>query len=143
MGYLFLLSHMIMALNLPLNYRIAACTLRTIRAPRRKPCSYPSIQSRNFSLTTSRFLMEVSGFTQGQLDVREAVSKICSQYPDVGTPCPSFANPIDPDRNIGWNGITPESIRTNYIEISQETGGLALHYPKSLEELGWVYQRRP
>jgi hypothetical protein len=27
--------------------------------------------------------MEMSGFTQEQLDVREAVAKICSKYPDV------------------------------------------------------------
>lgn len=27
--------------------------------------------------------MEMSGFTQEQLDVREAVAKICEKYPDV------------------------------------------------------------
>lgn len=40
-------------------------------------------QSRCFSATPSARLMEMSGFTESQLDVREAIEKICANYPDV------------------------------------------------------------
>lgn len=39
-------------------------------------------QSRCFSISTPRRIMETSGFTSEQLTVREAISKICSNFPD-------------------------------------------------------------
>lgn len=44
--------------------------------------SYP----RSFSMSIPRranTLMETSGFSDTQLQVREAIAKICSKYPDV------------------------------------------------------------
>lgn len=43
-------------------------------------------QSRPFSISVPRrtnTLMETSGFSETQLDVREAIAKICSNFPDV------------------------------------------------------------
>ena len=40
-------------------------------------------KSRCFSISASRRIMETSGFTPEQLTVREAISKICSNFPDV------------------------------------------------------------
>src|SRR6201996_1696297 len=37
---------------------------------------------RHFSGSTGRRLMEMSGFTEEQLTVRDAISKICSQFPN-------------------------------------------------------------
>ena len=55
----------------------------------------PFMQSRCFSLTPSPRLMGMTGFTQAQLDVREAVAKICANYPDVGILIALAAHPID------------------------------------------------
>ena len=44
--------------------------------------SKPLTPSRSFSCTRTAGIMELSGFTEAQMDVREAVSKICSQFPD-------------------------------------------------------------
>jgi len=38
--------------------------------------------ARAFSVSASCRIMELTGFSQEQLDVREAVAKICSNYPD-------------------------------------------------------------
>ena len=41
------------------------------------------LQRRKFSSTFSYRIMETSGFTEEQMDVRAAIEKICSDYPDV------------------------------------------------------------
>jgi hypothetical protein len=55
--------------------------------------------------------METSGFTAEQLDVREAVSKICSKYPDVGTVILRESSPLTPSRNTGLYVTKQENIR--------------------------------
>ena len=42
----------------------------------------PVNPSRAFSISIPRRIMELTGFSQEQLDVREAVAKICSKFPD-------------------------------------------------------------
>ena len=39
-------------------------------------------QARHFSYSTPRPLMELNGFSEEQLDVRHAISKICCRFPD-------------------------------------------------------------
>ena len=41
------------------------------------------LRCRTFSFTRTYRLMETSGFSEEQMDVREAVGKICSKFPDV------------------------------------------------------------
>jgi hypothetical protein len=42
-----------------------------------------SLIKRNFSSSPRRSLMGLSGFTETQLTVREAIMKLCSNFPDV------------------------------------------------------------
>ena len=62
--------------------------------------------------------MEMSGFTQEQLDVREAISKICANYPDA---CfHTFIcnhKQLTVNRNIGWSMTNRASTRMIYTEI--------------------------
>ena len=44
--------------------------------------SFPVKSSRAFSTSSPCRIMELTGFSQKQLDVREAVAKICSKFPD-------------------------------------------------------------
>ena len=62
-----------------------ACFRRVVQSrPHHPPRVLSKITSaRCFSMTSSCRIMEISGFTESQLDVREAISKICSKYPDV------------------------------------------------------------
>lgn len=46
------------------------------------PSSFAS-KPRDFSISKSCRIMEMSGFSETQLDVREAISKICSNFTDV------------------------------------------------------------
>lgn len=56
-----------------------------------------AVARRAFTASTSlraNTLMETSGFSDTQLDVREAIAKICSKYPDVsysGSNCHNFS----------------------------------------------------
>ena len=61
--------------------RTSVSAIRSLR--QRTSISGVICQSRVFSVSSCRPIMEMSGFTPEQLDVREAVSKICSKYPDV------------------------------------------------------------
>ena len=40
-------------------------------------------RTRNFSSTTRRPLMELAGFTDEQLTVRDAVSQVCARFPNT------------------------------------------------------------
>lgn len=53
------------------------------RASARKPISGPNI--RPFSASAHRSIMELSGFSEEQLTVRDAISKICQDFPDVSS----------------------------------------------------------
>lgn len=57
--------------------------LRNSRTVRMRGHGNGTVRSRCFSFTSSTQLMEMTGFTQEQLEVREAVAKICANYPDV------------------------------------------------------------
>lgn len=53
----------------------------------KRTTSFPRVLAKQFSTTQPlnlNTLMETSGFTETQLDVREAIQKICVNYPDVG-----------------------------------------------------------
>jgi acyl-CoA dehydrogenase len=89
-----------------------------------KASRHPSLratQSRCFSLTSSRRLMEMYGFTTEQLDVREAVSKICAKYPDEywaeHDESGEYPHELHADlAKDGWIGIA----------LSEELGGAGL-----------------
>lgn len=61
--------------------------------------------------------MELTGFSQEQLDVREAIAKICSKFPDeywARAPCSSCKG--------GWIGIAmPEELGGSGLGISEAT----------------------
>lgn len=60
--------------------------------------------------------MEMSGFTAEQLDVREAVSKICSNYPDVClTGSGEYHHQLTMTRNTGRSMMSPENIPMIYM----------------------------
>jgi len=80
--------------------------------------------------------METSGFSEIQLSVREAIAKICSNFPDVSRK--------RQDRKLSlktWYRITGrlmmnrESILMSYIELCRKMDGLALHYLRILVDL--------
>ncbi|KAF5013617.1 hypothetical protein FDECE_378 [Fusarium decemcellulare] len=80
-----------------------------------------------FSTTTSRQLMGMAGFTENQLMVREAVSQICSEFPNT------YWQERDQDEKDpkefhaalakdGWLGIAlPESLGGSGLGISEAT----------------------
>ncbi|CAI6319746.1 unnamed protein product [Periconia digitata] len=88
----------------------------------------PSLtQSRCFASTRPSRLMEMTGFTQDQLDVREAVTKICSHYPDeywmerdnTGEYPHELHRDLSQD---GWIGIAlPEELGGAGLGISEAT----------------------
>ena len=55
-------------------------SLHNFKVARQPPPS--CIPARAFSVSSSRTIMELSGFSQDQMDVREAISKICANFPD-------------------------------------------------------------
>ncbi|KAK7521406.1 acyl-CoA dehydrogenase/oxidase [Phyllosticta citriasiana] len=67
---------------------MAATILSSSRASFRRltRIPFPSIAAypRNFSVTPRRPLMQTEGFSDDQMSVREAISKICSNFPDLG-----------------------------------------------------------
>ncbi|KAI1369143.1 putative acyl-CoA dehydrogenase [Xylaria arbuscula] len=87
----------------------------------------PSCSCRTFSSTARRRIMEMSGFTENQLTVREAVSAVCSQFPntywqerDQTEEDPKeFHAALAKD---GWLGIAlPESLGGSGLGISEAT----------------------
>ncbi|KAK8431172.1 acyl-CoA dehydrogenase/oxidase [Phyllosticta citricarpa] len=61
-----------------LNSSRASFFRRLTRIPFPSIAAYP----RNFSVTPRRPLMQTEGFSDDQMSVREAISKICSNFPD-------------------------------------------------------------
>ena len=60
-----------------------SCTSISSFVRRAASKSYIRNKSRCFSISAPRRIMETSSFTSEQLTVREAISKICSNFPDV------------------------------------------------------------
>jgi len=52
------------------------------------------LSQRAFSVTSCARIMETSGFTESQMDVREAIFKICAKYPDVSSSVSFLLYPI-------------------------------------------------
>ena len=87
---------------------------------------YP-LAVRRFSASSPRRIMELTGFSQEQLDVREAVGKICSNFPDdywaerdeSGVYPDEFHAALAKD---GWIGIAlPEDLGGAGLGISEAT----------------------
>lgn len=85
----------------------------------------PRAVGRAFSVTASRHLMETTGFSDTQLTVREAVSQVCSRFPnsywrerdETGTDPSDFHAALAGD---GWLGIAlPESVGGAGLGISE------------------------
>ncbi|KAF2766253.1 acyl-CoA dehydrogenase NM domain-like protein, partial [Teratosphaeria nubilosa] len=68
-----------MAKNILTSLRTASRQASSSR-PRLAPTS--KCNPRPFSVTSSRRIMETSGFTEEQLDVRDAIFKICANFPE-------------------------------------------------------------
>jgi hypothetical protein len=90
--------------------------------------------------------MELSCFSEEQLTVRDAIGKICSNFPDV---CMSpwilqlrFAVCVSPwSRNTGPSVMSRANIPMSFTLPYPRMVGLGSRYPKSWEELGWVFRR--
>lgn len=76
--------------------------------------------------------METSGFTEEQLTVREAIQKICSNFPDVrpGSSLKPDEALIVETRNIGLNMMKMPSIRTSSTLLCPRMDGLGLPFLK-------------
>ncbi|EWG53160.1 acyl-CoA dehydrogenase [Fusarium verticillioides 7600] len=84
-------------------------------------------QRHAFSTTPSRHLMSLTGFSENQLTVRDAISKICSEFPNT------YWQSHDQDEQdpkefhaalakAGWLGIAlPESLGGSGLGISEAT----------------------
>lgn len=105
----------------------------------------PLRSRRAFTQTSQRRIMDTSIFTENQLMVKDAISKICSQFPDVrrfnGRGTMSQSELISSDRNTGLNVMRPGSIPMNSMPSWPRLGGLGLLCRRSLEERVWVFQR--
>ena len=84
-------------------------------------------QARHFSYSTPRPLMELNGFSEEQLDVRHAISKICCRFPDEywaehdesGTYPHELHTALAKD---GWIGIAlPEDLGGAGLGIAEAT----------------------
>ncbi|KAH7135380.1 acyl-CoA dehydrogenase [Dendryphion nanum] len=105
---------------------ISSCIhMASIRS--RRPSASVWSQSRGFSVVRSRKLMEMTGFTTEQLDVREAVTKICSKYPDEywaeHDETGEYPHELHSDlAKDGWIGIAlPEELGGAGLGISEAT----------------------
>ncbi|KAF2001839.1 acyl-CoA dehydrogenase NM domain-like protein [Amniculicola lignicola CBS 123094] len=103
-------------------------SLPSLRRPIRTiPSLCTSPISRYFSSSQSHCVMSLSGFTQEQLDVREAVSKICSKYPDEywmeHDNSGEYPHELHGDlARDGWIGIAlPEELGGAGLGISEAT----------------------
>ncbi|KAI9168073.1 acyl-CoA dehydrogenase [Paramyrothecium foliicola] len=87
----------------------------------------PTHSSRLFSVTTSRRLMETACFTDTQLTVRDAVSQVCSRFPNTywQERDQTEQDPQDFHAALaqdGWLGIAlPESLGGSGLGISEAT----------------------
>jgi hypothetical protein len=77
--------------------------------------------------------METSGFSDTQLDVRDAIAKVCSNFPDV-----SWDSCIREAfveyfycRNIGHSMMSQENIPMNCTQLWQKMVGLGLPFQKN------------
>ena len=75
--------------------------------------------------------METSGFSEEQLTVRDAIFKICENFPDVGV----FSRArsivtvrLRERRDIGLNEMKPRNILMSSMQPWQKMVGLALLY---------------
>jgi hypothetical protein len=105
----------------------------------------PNHSSRPFSATVSRksnTLMETSGFSETQLEVRRAIAKICEKFPEASRSWqpwhPNYSLTMS-CRNIGLSATRQEHILANYMLHLQRTDGLGSRYPPILvvEDLGF------
>ena len=99
--------------------------LSPVQIPRHR--SLPVEISRSFSSSNVCRIMQLAGFTQQQLDVREAVAKICSKFPDEywarhdesGVYPHELHTALAKD---GWIGIAmPEELGGSGLGISEAT----------------------
>ncbi|KAF7596045.1 hypothetical protein BBP40_003825 [Aspergillus hancockii] len=97
-----------------------------IRRPRNPIASWTTPRF-SFSTTTRRPLMELTGFTEEQLTIRDAISAICSKFPNTyWQECDQ--NETDPKEfhaalaKDGWLGIAlPEEVGGAGLGISEAT----------------------
>jgi hypothetical protein len=89
--------------------------------------------------------METSGFSDTQLQVREAIGKICTNFPDVSRYQILEWNELlkTTQRNTGRHMMSLESTLMNYMLLCLKMVGLGLLYPKTLEDLAWESQKPP
>lgn len=87
--------------------------------------------------------METSGFTETQLQVREAVAKICSNFPDVCVLAVNKHAFLTQNRNTGQHMMNPENTLMNFTLLSQSMAGLALLSQRISEGLGSASQKQP
>ncbi|KAK7518449.1 acyl-CoA dehydrogenase/oxidase [Phyllosticta citriasiana] len=95
---------------------MAATILSSSRASFRRltRIPFPSIAAypRNFSVTPRRPLMQTEGFSDDHMSVREAISKICSNFPDLHAAL----------AKDGWIGVAlPEELGGAGLGISEAT----------------------
>ncbi|KAG9256860.1 putative acyl-CoA dehydrogenase [Emericellopsis atlantica] len=85
------------------------------------------VSRRNFSTTPRHPIMETSAFTDTQLDVREAITSVCSQFPSTywQERDQSQTDPSDFHASLakgGWLGIAlPEELGGSGLGISEAT----------------------
>lgn len=117
--------------------RVATFGLRTWRWPRIYATCGPRALSRSFSISTPRksnTLMETSGFTDTQLQVRDAIAKICSNFPEVMFPICRLLIPSNSvySRNTGLSTTILANILMNFTLLWPKMAGLELLSRKSL-----------
>lgn len=87
----------------------------------------PWFTSRGFSQTLQPHIMELTGFSEEQLDVRHAVSKICADYPDEYWAARDESGEYPHELHAalaadGWIGIAlPEDLGGAGLGISEAT----------------------
>lgn len=90
--------------------------------------------------------MEMSGFTEEQLTVREAIQKICSNFPNVCLDSGDFhhlTRVLTSFRTTGRSMIRRGSILMSCTQLCRRMVGLELLCQKILEVPVWEYQKRP
>ncbi|KAF2262696.1 acyl-CoA dehydrogenase NM domain-like protein [Lojkania enalia] len=117
-----------MASSILSKVRISSCLRHTsCHFPGRPQCLQTYTPLRYFASSPSSRLMETSGFSTEQLDVREAVSKICSKYPDEywmqHDESGEYPHELHADlAKAGWIGIAlPEELGGAGLGISEAT----------------------
>ena len=98
---------------------------------RHSPSSFFST-ARQFSISIPRranTLMETSGFSDTQLQVREAIAKICSNFPDVSS---ELRTPVQLYRRLDWSDIQ------EYWAAHDESGEYPHELHAALAKDGWI-----